>query len=95
MTMNIRDSVLAQVEEKIAAGESLSGAIQAEADAQAALQEATAAVARARTHALRTGWTEAELKKLGLVPNTTTARSRKARGSKAAAAPAVQNDDHS
>lgn len=79
MSIDIRGAVLAEVEIKIAAGEDLHRAAEAEERAQAALADAQAAVAEARRGALKAGWTEAELKRLGLVPGTRAARARKPR----------------
>lgn len=76
MTTNIRDAVLAQLEEKINAGEALAAANAAVTDAQVHLTAVSAAAAKARQHALKAGWTEAELKNLGLIPTTRAARAR-------------------
>lgn len=72
----IRDAVLAQLEEKINAGEALAAANAAVTDAQVQLTAVSAAAAKARQHALKTGWTEQELKNLGLLPTVRTARAR-------------------
>ena len=77
--MNIRDAVLTQVEDKIAAGEALAAAVDVEQQARVALDEAAAEVHKARQVAMRAGWSEAELKKLGLVPSTRQARSTRPR----------------
>lgn len=79
MSTNIRESVLAQVETKIAAGEELSRAIDHESQARAALDDATSAVTQARALALKAGWTESELRRLGLVPSARQSRTTRTR----------------
>lgn len=79
MSTNIRESVLAQVETKIAAGEELARKIDHESRARVALDDATSAVAQARSLALKAGWTESELRKLGLVPSARQARTGRTR----------------
>lgn len=76
MTIDIRKAVLADVEAKIAAGEDLRQRIERQEQAHAALVEAESAVAEARKAALKSGWSEAELKRLNLVPTTRAARTR-------------------
>jgi len=82
MTLNIREVVEAQVAEKIEKGEALERAIGAAEDAAAALDAAQKNVTAARRDAMTAGWTEAELKRLGLATARPT-RSRKARGQSA------------
>lgn len=74
MSIDIRQAVLADIETKISAGEALHESIAKQEAAAAALADAEAAVVEARKAALQSGWTEAELKKLKLVPATRTAR---------------------
>lgn len=74
MSIDIRQAVLADMEAKIAAGEALHRSIAEQEAAAAALAEAEGAVAEARKIALQSGWTEAELKRLKLVPATRAAR---------------------
>lgn len=76
MDSAIRDAVMSQVEEKIGAGETLAEAIRAEEAARTALAEATAEVARARQNATRSGWSESELKALGLIPTMRATKTR-------------------
>lgn len=82
MTLNIREVVEAQVAEKIEKGEALERAIGAAEDAAAALDAAQKNVTAARRDAMTAGWTEAELKRLGLA-NARPTRSRKVRGQSA------------
>lgn len=93
MFTNIRESVLAQMEEKIAAGERLSDAIAREDEARAALSDAVDASAQARRAALASGWTEGELKKLGLVPSPRAAKARTARRQSSSTAPVTETHD--
>lgn len=79
MTIDIREAVLAEVETKIAAGEELRQRIDRQEQARAALTEAESAVAEARKDALKSGWSEAELKRLNLIPTTRGARTRTTR----------------
>lgn len=76
MTIDIREAVLAEVEAKIAAGEELRQRIELQEKAHAAYVDAESAVADARKAALKSGWSEAELKRLNLVPTTRAARTR-------------------
>lgn len=76
---------MGQFERKIEAGEALAAAVRQEEEARAALAAASADVARARQSALRAGWSEAELKKLGLVPTVRASRTRTPRQASSAA----------
>lgn len=67
MTQSIREIVEAQVADKIAKGEALASAIEAAARIEAEARLANREVAKERRAALRAGWTESELKQLGLV----------------------------
>lgn len=78
MSTNIRELVEAQVADKITKGEALAGKVAAVADAQAAVDVALKAAATARREAMAAGWTETELKRLGLVSARPT-RTRKPR----------------
>lgn len=78
MALNIREVVEAQVAEKIEKGEALALAISAAEEAAAALAAAEKNVASARRDAMTAGWTETELKRLGLA-NARTTRPRKTR----------------
>ena len=78
MALNIREVVEAQVAEKIEKGEALAHAISAAEEAAAALDAAQKNVAAARRDAMTAGWTETELKRLGLA-NSRPARTRKPR----------------
>ncbi|WP_424937771.1 MULTISPECIES: hypothetical protein [Bacteria] len=82
MTMDIRQAVLAEVEEKIASGEALRDAIRDQEHAQEALARAAGRVSEARKMAMKSGWSEAELKRLNLVPGTRATRSRSSRKSR-------------
>lgn len=84
MTIDIRQAVLADVETKIAAGEALRAAIDDQERAQDALTRAESAVAEARKVAMKSGWSETELKRLNLVPATRAARGRATRSSRPA-----------
>lgn len=79
MSENIRSAVHAQVEQKIAAGESLEAAVATEQDAQRVLHEAASTTRSARREAMRAGWTETELKRLGLADASKRTRSRRRR----------------
>lgn len=78
MSTNIRELVEAQVAEKIAKGEALAERVAAIETAQIALEDATRNAATARREALNAGWTETELKKLGLA-SAGPARKRRTR----------------
>jgi len=82
MALNIREVVEAQIADKIAKGEALEQKITAAEDAAAALAAAQKEVTVARRDALSSGWTETELKSLGLA-NARPARGRKPRTPKA------------
>lgn len=76
MSDTIREAVHAQVEQKIAAGEALQQSIDNERAARAVADEAARATQTARRDALRAGWSETELKRLGLAHATKSRRSR-------------------
>lgn len=78
MALNIREVVEAQVAEKIEKGEALERAIAAADAAAAALDAAQKDVTAARRDAMSAGWTETELKRLGLA-NARPTRTRKPR----------------
>lgn len=78
MSINIREAVEAQIADKIAKGEALAEKVTAAENAAAALDAAQKNAAAARREALAAGWTETELKRLGLA-STKTIRPRKAR----------------
>lgn len=82
MSIDIRQAVLADIETKIAAGEELRATIERQEAAARTLADADAAVVEARKSAIANGWSEAELKKLKLIPQTRTARSRAPRSSR-------------
>lgn len=94
MSDTIRAAVHAQVEQKIAAGETLQASIENERQARAAADDASRVTQAARRDALRAGWSETELKKLGLAD---APRARRARTTGARVAPEQQqttgNDD--
>lgn len=81
MSTNIRELVEAQVADKIAKGEALAEKIEAIETAQAALDAAQRDAAAARREAMSAGWTETELKRLGLA-NARPSRTRKPRANK-------------
>lgn len=83
MALNIREVVEAQIADKIAKGEALEQKLAATDDAAAALDAAQKEVTAARRDALASGWTEAELKSLGLA-NARPSRGRKPRTPKPA-----------
>lgn len=89
MSDTIRSAVHAQVEQKIDAGEALESAIGAEREAQARLDDAVRATTNARQKALRSGWSESELRSLGLL-STKAKRSAARRGTKATTEPSPQ-----
>lgn len=76
MTDSIRAVVQAQVEEKIAAGETLQAAIDAEDRARESYEESQRSTQSARRDALKAGWTENELKRLGLAGGAKRTRAR-------------------
>lgn len=74
----IREAVQAKVEQKVAAGEALEAAVLLEREARERLHEAESASQSARAVARREGWTERELRSLGLIGTTRRRRSVKA-----------------
>jgi hypothetical protein len=85
MTKTVQELVHEQVAAKIAAGEELERAVAMVADKATELAAAEKAAAVARRAALGSGWTEAELKSLGLAE-----RSRPKRRAAAPAATPVE-----
>lgn len=63
---SIKAAVQAQVEQKITAGEALERAIADEDRAREAHESSVRETQTARREAMRAGWTETELKRLGL-----------------------------
>lgn len=82
MSINIREAVEAQIADKIAKGEDLAAKVAAAENVAAALDSAQKDVTAARRDALASGWTETELRRLGLASPKTT-RTRKARAKSA------------
>jgi len=70
MTKTVQELVHEQVAAKITAGEALQQAVELAQAAADNLAEAEAKASTARRAALRTGWTESELKTLGLASKT-------------------------
>ncbi len=66
MGTTIREAVEAEVQAKIDAGELLAAAVEEHAKALDAAAVARRAAADARRKALQAGWTETQLRKLGL-----------------------------
>ncbi|MDD7963115.1 hypothetical protein [Microbacterium thalli] len=97
MSLNIRELVEAQVADKIAKGEALERSIAHAEEAAAALEEAQRGVTSARKDALAAGWTENELKRLGLASATPARRRRKSNArpaeQQALGGDQVENDD--
>lgn len=86
MGKTVQELVHEQVAAKIAAGEELQRAVVGVESAQAALDDAEGEAAKARRAALKVGWTETELRSLGLASKT---RSRRRGAATAAATPAT------
>lgn len=74
MTKSVQELVHEQVAAKIAAGEALEAAVAEVGRVQDALTSAEAEASKHRRAALKAGWTEAELKSLGLAPRPRTRR---------------------
>jgi hypothetical protein len=74
MTKTVQELVHEQVAAKIEAGEALQAAVATAEEQAAVLAEAEAEAARSRRAALKAGWTESELKSLGLASKTRTRR---------------------
>jgi hypothetical protein len=70
MTKTVQELVHEQVAAKIAAGEALQAAVVGVSKAQSELDSAESEAAKARRAALKSGWTETELKSLGLASKT-------------------------
>lgn len=74
MSERIEQAVIAEQQSKIAVGKALEDAVDAELQAERALKEAEGKTQKARRAALRSGWDESTLRKLGLL---TTRRATK------------------
>lgn len=70
MSERIEQAVIAEQQAKISLGKALEDAVTAEANAEAAYKEAKAETVKARRAALRGGWDEKSLRKLGLLKGT-------------------------
>ncbi|WP_139770698.1 hypothetical protein [Paenarthrobacter ureafaciens] len=67
MSERIEQAVIAEQQAKISLGKALEEAVEAEGKAEAAFKEAKAETVKARRAALRGGWDEKSLRKLGLL----------------------------
>lgn len=67
MSERIEQAVIAEQQAKISLGKALEEAIEVETKAEASYKEASAETAKARRAALRGGWDERSLRKLGLL----------------------------
>lgn len=74
MTKSVQELVHEQVAAKITAGEALQEAVNEVERVQASLNEAESEATKARRAALKAGWTENELKSLGLAGRPRTRR---------------------
>lgn len=74
MTKSVQELVHEQVAAKITAGEALQEAVSEVERIQASLNEAESEATKARRAALKAGWTENELKSLGLAARPRTRR---------------------
>lgn len=67
MSERIEQAVIAEQQAKISLGKALEDAVEAEAAADASYKEAKAETVKARRAALRGGWDEKSLRRLGLL----------------------------
>ncbi|MFC8041674.1 hypothetical protein ACFUOZ_20165 [Paenarthrobacter sp. NPDC057355] len=67
MSERIEQAVIAEQQAKISLGKALEEAVEAEGKAEAAFKEAKAETVKARRAALRGGWDEKSLRRLGLL----------------------------
>lgn len=67
MSERIEQAVIAEQQAKISLGKALEESIEAETKAEAAYKQASAETAKSRRAALRGGWDERSLRKLGLL----------------------------
>lgn len=66
MVKSIQELVQEQVQAKVASGEALEAAVRDVEDAATQLREAESVASKARRSALKSGWSESELRSLGL-----------------------------
>ncbi|MFC8041554.1 hypothetical protein ACFUOZ_19555 [Paenarthrobacter sp. NPDC057355] len=74
MSERIEQAVIAEQQVKISLGKALEDAVEAEANAETAYKEAKAETVKARRAALRGGWDEKSLRKLGLLKTARTSK---------------------
>lgn len=74
MSERIEQAVIAEQQAKISLGKALEEAVDAEAEAEAAYKEAKAETVKARRAALRGGWDEKSLRRLGLLKTPRSSR---------------------
>lgn len=67
MSERIEQAVIAEQQAKISLGKALEEAVEAEAKAESAFKEAKSETVKARRAALRGGWDEKSLRRLGLL----------------------------
>ena len=67
MSERIEQAVIAEQQAKISLGKALEEAVEAEASAEAAYKDAKSETLKARRAALRGGWDEKSLRRLGLL----------------------------
>lgn len=77
MSERIEQAVIAEQRNKIALGAALESAIEAEAKAEEAVREARAETVKARRAAIRGGWDEKTLRRLGLLGSKPSAGRKK------------------
>ncbi len=77
MSERIEQAVIAEQQNKIAVGKALEEAVDAELQAEKALKEAQSKTQKARRAALRSGWDETTLRKLGLLTTRRTSKTTK------------------
>lgn len=74
MSERIEQAVIAEQQAKISLGKALEDAVEAEAAAEAAYKESKSETLKARRAALRGGWDEKSLRRLGLLKASRTSK---------------------
>lgn len=92
MSERIEQAVIAEQRNKIALGAALESAIENEAQAEEAAREARAETVKARRAAIRGGWDEKTLRRLGLLSSRPTTGRKKT--SPATGPDAAKNEAH-
>lgn len=94
MSERIEQAVIAEQQAKISLGKALEEAVEAEAKAESAYKEAKSETVKARRAALRGGWDEKSLRRLGLLKTPRPSKKSDTAQEEEATADSVHTAEH-